>query len=300
MYDKDKNDVDWHKLSTTIRYAIRFLDNVVTMNNYPIPECKTSAEQSRRIGLGVMGLHYLLIKLGLKYGKQKSLEFVERFFATFRNEAFEASIDLSLEKGSFPMYDYEQFSSGNFVKNLPTRLLRKMKKNGIRNGMITTIPPTGTVSQLANVSSGIEPIFAPIYKRAYRKDDNIVEEVLVDSLFYEYYINNQSLTNFISAYDISPEEHIAVQASIQQFIDNSISKTVNLPESYTNYEEISDIIFEYSKHLKGITLYRQNSRGKEPLTEIKYKDKNELKGLISKASNIVAPESKCSTGQCEL
>ena len=301
MYDKDKNDVDWTKLAKTIRIAVRFLDDVLTMNVFPIPETKTVAEENRRVGMGVMGLHYLLIKLGLKYGKNKSIEFIERLFATIRNEAYEASIELAAEKPMFPKFDYDQYTSNRYIANLPPRLIRKMKKNGIRNSVLLTVPPTGTTSQLANVSSGVEPIFAPVFQRRYRSDnDEIKTEILVDSLLVDFYENGKSLHNFVSAYDVSPEEHIAVQAAAQQYIDGAISKSINMAKDYDNYEELSDVVFSYVKHLKGLTIYRQNSRGQEPLTEIKFRDKKELGELIKKAANIVVAESNCGPGECEI
>lgn len=301
MYDEEKNDVNWTKLAKTINIAIRFLDNVLSINTYPISECKSVAEQSRRIGLGVMGLHYLIIKMGMKYGKKKSLEFVERLFTTIRNEAFEVSIDLAAEKSPFQSFDYDEYINNDYISKLPPRLLRKMKKQGIRNAVILTVPPTGTTSQLANVSSGIEPIFASIYKRRYRTDhDEIREDLLVDSLVVDHYNQNKSLAHFVSAYDVSPEEHIAMQAAIQTQIDGSISKTVALSKDFDDYDELSSIIFDYSKYLKGLTLYKQGSRGQEPLTEIKFETKKELGEYIKKAVNVSVAEMRCSTGVCEL
>lgn len=301
FYDETKNDVNWSNLAKTIKVAVRFLDNVLTINNYPLPECKIAAEKSRRIGLGVMGLHYLLIKLGMKYGKKKSLEFIERLFATFRNEAYEASIDLAQEKGAFQMFDYDKYIDNDYIQQLPPRLLRKLKKFGIRNSVLMNCAPTGTISQLANVSSGVEPIFAPVHYRKYRNSNNkIIREIIVDSLLVEHYRENKSLAYFVSAYDISPEEHIAVQAAIQQYIDGSISKTINLPENYSNINDMSDIIFEYSKHLKGMTIYRQNSRGNEPLVELKFDGKKELGEYIEKAANIKASAVNCATGICDI
>jgi len=301
FYDEANNDVNWSELAKTIKVAIRFLDNVISINNYPIVECKTTAEESRRIGLGVMGLHYLLIKLGMKYGKKKSLEFIERLFTTIRNEAFEASIELAQEKGAFPMFDYDKYVDNVYIQQLPPRLLRKMKLYGIRNGVLLTVPPTGTTAQLANVSSGIEPIFAPVHVRKYRNTDGSVQtEIIVDYLLSEHYKHNKSLAFFVSAYDVSPEEHIAVQAAVQQYVDGSISKTINLPEKYTDTNEVSDTIFDYSKYLKGMTMYRQNSRGQEPLVSIKFNGRKELGEYIEKAANIKASETDCATGKCDI
>jgi ribonucleoside-diphosphate reductase alpha chain len=303
MYNPTTNDVDWKKLSSTIYMAIRFLDDVLSINLYPLPECKTTAENSRRLGLGILGLHYLLIKLEYRYGKPKSIEFIERLFTTIRNEAFEASISLAEEKGAFQKFDFDSYINNDFISKLPPRILRKIKKYGIRNACLLSIAPSGTISQISNVSSGIEPIFSPIYTRKYRFNDEIKEEMIVDPLLAQYYTENKLLTNFVGAYDISPEEHLSVQSAIQQFVDGSISKTINVSKEYNKYNELSEIIFEHSNYLKGLTIYRAESRGEEPLTEIKFDGKREiLEKSIQKAKNInlKIKEDTCKSGVCDL
>lgn len=226
MYCAETNDVDWKLLSKTIKIAVRMLDNVLTMNMYPTPETKVVAEKSRRIGLGVMGLHHLLISMGIRYGSEESLEFIEKLFAHIRNEAFKSSIEIAKEKGSFPEFNYEKFIDNEYIKRLPTRILKSIQNFGIRNAVILSIAPTGTISMVAGTSSGIEPIFSPMYKRKYRVDNVIKESVVVDSMFSRFVNSGKKWDHIVGAYDITPEEHIAVQAAVQDYTDQAISKCV--------------------------------------------------------------------------
>ena len=232
----DGTDLDWKRLARTVRTGVRFLDNVLTVNTFPTEECKKVGERSRRIGLGVTGLHYMLIKLGLRYGSESCLEFLERLFSTIRDEAYKMSIYLSRDKQPFPEFDYTKFLEEDFAKTLPARIRMLIKRYGIRNAVMLTIPPCGTISMLHGVSSGIEPIFSAMYKRRYRNNNIWKEKLVVDPLFKLYYEEDKSLEPFIGAYDVTPEDHIKVQATIQKFVDSCISKTINLPSNSTPEE----------------------------------------------------------------
>lgn len=299
MYDEKKKDVDWKKFAETIRVGIRFLDNVLTANHYPIPECRTVGEKSRRIGLGVTGLHYLLIKLGFKYGSAKSLEFLDRLFATFRNEAYQASVEIAKEKGSFPAFDVDKYSKEEFFKQLPVRIQNSIKKNGIRNAVMLTIAPCGTNSMVLGVSSGVEPIFSPVYIRRFREGNIWREEIVADRLFEEWYLAEKDYSVFVGAYDIHVEEHLAVQATIQKYIDSAISKTTNLPNDF-DVEKLSDIILEYASYVKGFTIYRAGSKGTEPLEIIDIKDKKHLQTIMANIAINSISQEKCQNGVCEL
>jgi ribonucleoside-diphosphate reductase alpha chain len=299
MYDAKKNDVDWKRLARTIRVGVRFLDNVLTANHYPIPECKTVGERTRRIGLGVTGLHYLLIKLGYVYGDERCLEFLDRLFATFRNEAYKSSIELAQEKGSFPAFDAEKYSQEDFFRELPPRIQRAIKKNGIRNAVMLTVAPCGTNSIILGVSSGIEPIFAPVYKRHYREGNIIKEEYVADALFAEYYTQSKIMDHFRGAYDVSVESHIAVQATIQKYIDSAISKTTNLPYDFP-VEDLSDVILEHAQYVKGFTIYRAGSKGNEPLEPIDISDKDKLMKAMQSAGVSTISIETCRDGSCEI
>jgi ribonucleoside-diphosphate reductase alpha chain len=267
MYDEETHTVDWKRLARSVRTGVRFLDNVLTINSFPTDDCKLVGQRSRRIGLGVLGLHYLLIKLGLKYGSEKCLEFLERLFSTIRDEAYKQSIYLARDKSPFPEFEYHKYLSEEYARTLPARIRMLIKRYGIRNAVMLTIPPTGTISMLMGVSSGIEPIFSAMYHRRWRHNNTWKRKLVVDPLFAEYWNANKDLSNFVGAYDVSPEDHIKVQATIQRYIDSCISKTINLPSTAVP-KDVSQCALDYAPYLKGLTVYRAGSKGNEPLEAI--------------------------------
>ena len=269
----DGSDVDWKRLAKTVRTGIRFLDDVLTVNHFPTPECKEVGHRSRRIGLGVMGLHYMLINLGLVYGSEKCLEFLERLFATIRDESYKTSIYLARDKAPFPAFDRDKYLSESFAKTLPIRIRHYIRKFGIRNAVMLTIPPTGTISMLLGVSSGIEPIFSAMYNRRYRQGNIWKEQLVVDPLFKEYYLDGKNLDAFVGAYDVDPEDHMKVQATIQHYIDSCISKTINLPADFESKNMIEQAL-EFAPYLKGMTIYKAGSKGNEPLQAIPLTEEN--------------------------
>jgi ribonucleoside-diphosphate reductase alpha chain len=269
----DGSDVDWKRLARTVRTGIRFLDNVLTVNKFPTDTCKQVGERSRRIGLGVTGLHYMLIKLGIKYGSEKCLEFLDRLFSTIRDESYKMSIYLARDKKPFPEFDYKKYLNEEYAKTLPARIRMLIKRHGIRNAVMLTIPPCGTISMLHGVSSGIEPIFAAMYNRRYRHNNIWKSQLVVDPLFEEWFNSNKNLDNFVGAYDVLPEDHIRVQATIQKYMDSCISKTINLPATSTP-EQFSQAALDYAPYLKGLTVYRAGSKGNEPLEAIPLSEEN--------------------------
>ena len=264
-------EVDWKRLARTVRSGVRFLDNILTINHFPTKTCEEVAQRSRRIGLGVTGLHYMLIKLGILYGSEKCLEFLDRLFTTIRDEAYKESVYTARDKGSFVEFDSTAYLSQDFAKTLPARIRMLIKQHGIRNAVMLTIPPCGTISMLMGVSSGIEPIFAPVYLRRYRDGNVNKKVVVVDPLFDEFVKENKPLDNFVGAYDVTPEEHIRVQVTIQRYMDSCISKTINLPETF-EASDLADTALEYSHYLKGLTVYKAGSKGEEPLTAMSVDD----------------------------
>jgi len=269
----DNGEFDWKKLANTVRLGIRFLDNVLTVNHYPIPECDEVGQRSRRVGLGVLGMHYMFIKLGIKYGSEKCLEFLDRLFATIRDEAYKTSVYLARDKAPFPAFNANLYLQESFAKTLPARIRMMIREHGIRNAVMLTVPPTGTISMVHGVSSGIEPIFAAMYMRRYRVANTWAEQVVLDPLFKEYLEQGKDLGLFVGAYDVTPEEHMKVQATIQRYIDNAISKTINLPNT-AQWEEISKVALQYAPYLKGLTVYRAGSKGMEPLQAIPLTEEN--------------------------
>ena len=272
----DGSDVDWKRLAKTVRTGIRFLDNVLTINTFPTDECKLVAERSRRIGLGVTGLHYMLIKLGLTYGGEKCLEFLERLFSTIRDESYKMSIYLARDKTPFSEFDSKKYLKEEFAKTLPARIRMLIKRYGIRNAVMLTIPPCGTISMLHGVSSGIEPIFSAMYNRRWRSNNIWKEQLVVDPLFQEYYEEGKPLEPFVGAMDVSPDEHIRVQATVQKYIDSCISKTINLPSTATP-EDFSQTALDYAGYIKGLTVYRAGAKEGEPLQAIELTVENILK-----------------------
>ena len=284
MVNEEGSDLDWNRLARTIRTGIRFLDNVLTVNHYPLEECKTAGDRSRRIGLGTMGLHHMLIKLRIKYGTEKSIEFIDRLYTTIRNESYLSSVYLSRERGSFPEFNYKKYLNEEFAKTLPARIRMLIKEHGIRNAVMLTAAPTGTIAMVHNVSTGIEPIFAPMYNRRYREGNTWKSTLVLDPLFKDELMKGNSGRHVVGAYDITPEQHMSVQACIQKYIDNAISKTINLP-SDADHEQVSRMALKYAPYLKGMTVYRAGSKGLEPLEALPLTDEN-----IAMAKELVAAE----------
>ena len=295
----DGSDVDWKRLARTVRTGIRFLDNVLTVNKFPTDTCKRVGERSRRIGLGVTGLHYMLIKLGITYGSEKCLEFLDRLFTTIRDESYKQSIYLARDKSPFPEFEYKQFLNEDYAKTLPARIRMLIKRYGVRNAVMLTIPPCGTISMLHGVSSGIEPIFSAMYTRRYRHNNIWKEKLVVDPLFREYYEEDKSLECFVGAYDVAPEDHIRVQATIQKYMDSCISKTINLPATSTP-EEFSQAALDYAPYLKGLTVYRAGAKEGEPLTAIPLTEENIEEHMTVFADTSIASGDICSVagGEC--
>ena len=295
----DGSDVDWKRLARTVRTGIRFLDNVLTVNKFPTDTCKRVGERSRRIGLGVTGLHYMLIKLGITYGSEKCLEFLDRLFTTIRDESYKQSIYLARDKSPFPEFEYKQFLNEDYAKTLPARIRMLIKRYGIRNAVMLTIPPCGTISMLHGVSSGIEPIFSAMYTRRYRHNNIWKEKLVVDPLFREYFEEDRSLECFVGAYDVAPEDHIRVQATIQKYMDSCISKTINLPATSTP-EEFSQAALDYAPYLKGLTVYRAGAKEGEPLTAIPLTEENIEEHMTVFVDTSLASGDICSVagGEC--
>lgn len=301
MVDMEGN-IDYRRLARTVRVGVRFLDNVLTANTFPIKECEEVGLRSRRIGLGVTGLHYFLIKAGFRYGSEACLEFLERLFGTIRNEAYKASMYLAREKGSFSKYDFTKLKDEKFMKTLPPRIRADIKKNGLRNAVMLTVAPTGTISMVLGVSTGLEPIFSPVYKRTWKTSTPGVfnENVVIDPLFKDMYLRGRDLKHCVGAYDVTPEEHMKVQSVVQQYIDSAVSKTCNLPVGY-KAETLYEDLLHYAHDLKGVTFYRAGSRGNEPLQTVDHTqiDLHELitsGNLMELASSI----DNCKDGVCEI
>jgi len=209
---------------------------------------------------------------------------------------------LAREKGSFPAYDFSRLKSEKFMKTLPPRIRSDIKKNGLRNAILLTVAPTGTISMVLGVSTGLEPIFSPAYKRRWRSGSQGVwnEALVIDPLYKELYLRGRDVSHCVGAYDVTPEEHIKVQSVVQQFIDSAVSKTCNLPANFSP-ESLYDDLITYASDIKGFTFYRAGSRGNEPLEAIDVSTLD-LDDLIKQGKTTYVAEGidTCKDGMCEL
>jgi len=254
---------DWELLRTITRLGVRFLDNVIDVTNYPLPEQQKEEFDKRRIGIGVSGLADAMHFLGMRYGSLRSIEFAERVMRTIAETAYDTSADLAQEKGSFPLFDAEQYCDRPFIKKLPEWLQAKIKK-GIRNGVLLTIAPTGTTSiAYGNGSSGLEPVFAHGMDRKVKQADGSLlpySEVAFGARLY-LLLNPGSTLADLPSYmnvcaDVRVHEHVRIQEVCQKWVDASISKTINLPKEI-GFEEFKDVYqLAYDSECKGCTTYR--------------------------------------------
>jgi ribonucleoside-diphosphate reductase alpha chain len=251
--------MDWERLADKSKVAMRFLDNVVDANDYFIKENREAQLSTRRTGLGTMGLADALIRMQVPYGSKESIPVIERIYATIRDAAYDVSADIAAEKGPFPKFDRNKYMQGQFIKRLPKAVQEKISKQGIRNAVLLTQAPTGTTSLLSGVSSGIEPVYDFAMVRRDRTGEHILYHPLLQA-WRDKHPNEPTPKYFVAANDLTPEEHVRVQATIQYFTDSSISKTVNAPNSHT-VEDVQTLYrLAYELGCKGITYMRDGSR----------------------------------------
>ena len=255
------DSIDFAALGDTIRTAVRFLDNVLTVNSYPLPEMKAKSQSLRRIGLGTTALADTLALLGLRYGSEEGNKFVDKLYRFISKAAYEASVMLAVEKGAFPLCNPQKHVESGFMKRMPAKIRSLVSEHGIRNCAILTQAPTGTVSILSgNCSSGIEPMFAAAYERRYWDKDERKVELIFHPLFEKFMKEEKSVSHFVGSRDLSVRDHMEVQRIVQKHIDNAVSKTINIAYDYP-MEEVEKLWLEYLPHLKGTTFYRENTRG---------------------------------------
>lgn len=296
---KEKN-LDRKRFEKAIEVGIRFLDNVLTLNEYPLGKIHSNVTAGRRIGLGIMGLHYAMLKLGIRYSSEEGVSFTEKVYEILRNHSYWVSSEIAKERGSFPKFNPEMYLKNNFVKTLPTKIRDKIREDGMRNVCVNSQAPTGTSSILANVSSGIEPIFSPVYERTFwsqeGKETVQKKEIVADELFTKWIEEGKDISHFEGSHDISPEWHLLIQEAAQRYVDNALSKTINIPEDYP-MGDLSELLLKYIPNLKGVTVYRDGSRGNSPLkpldSEKYFKKRNEEASDIGKMVD-------CATGTCEI
>jgi ribonucleoside-diphosphate reductase alpha chain len=256
--------LDLARLEERVALAVRFLDNVIDISRYPLEPQRQEAMAKRRIGLGVTGLADALIFCGLKYGSREARALAASWMKAIRNAAYMASAELAAEKGAFPLFKAERFLESPNVAALDEPAREAVRRLGIRNGCLTSIAPTGTISLFAgNVSSGIEPVFDFVHRRrVLDKSGTAYEELVEDyahALFRRQFGPSAPLPDsFVKAADLSPREHLEMQAAMQAHVDSAISKTINCPEDIS-FEAFKNVYLEaHALGLKGCTTYRPN------------------------------------------
>jgi ribonucleoside-diphosphate reductase alpha chain len=263
-FDEDAH-LDIEELVRLTRTAVRLLDNTIDISRFPLPEQRAEAIAKRRIGLGVTGLADALIFCRTRYGSPASVALIDQWLSALSDAAYLASAELAAEKGAFPLFDAGEFLARPFVLRLPQDVRSAIGRNGMRNGLITSIAPTGTISLFAgNVSSGIEPVFAYSYARRVRQPDGTRTTETVEDYAYRAFRARfgaeAALPDyFVNAQTLSPGDHLAVQAAAQRHIDSSISKTINVPAAIS-FAAFKDVYAQaYDLGCKGCTTYRPNA-----------------------------------------
>jgi len=259
--------VDWPHLELALRLATRFLDNVLDYNadKHPLPAQSEVSLYSRRIGVGFTGLGDMLCKLRLKYDTDEAIACVDRLFDRIKNTVYDESVNLAIEKGTFPGYDRDAHLRGKFLETLDPRVVARIREHGLRNVALLTVPPVGSGASLAGVTSGIEPIFDLGYTRrseSLSQQTFTVYHPLVKSFMERFGVAREEdlPPYFVTAHQIEPEMRVRMQAAIQKHIDHSISSTVNCPADTTE-ERVAEIYFQaWKQGCKGITVYRADSR----------------------------------------
>ncbi len=256
--------LEMERLKQTVQVAVRLLDNVIDASRFPLPRQAESAHATRRIGLGITGLADAFLMLGMRYGNDVSLALAGEIMGLVRDTAYRTSISLAEEKGSFRALDRDMYLDASFVRRLPADIRQSIAEKGIRNSHLLAIAPTGTISLLAgNVSSGLEPIFAASYRRKVIDENGTAQELSLT----DYAVGLWRLTtgsraglppNFVTIDELPVAAHLDMQAALQPFVDNSISKTINVPSGYpfAEFRKIYDLA--YDRGLKGCTTFRPN------------------------------------------
>lgn len=291
-------NTNWQLMEKTVHLAVRFLDNIIQVNKYPdhIPGIKRKAFESRRIGVGMMGLGDYLFAKKLRYGSPEAIEAIEKLMRNIRDYSYEASIKLSAEKGAFPKFDPMLYSKANFVRGLPNQTKMDIKKYGIRNVTLNAIAPTGTISLLPEVTSSAEPL--PF--KAYIRNDEVGSRAYIHPIFEKIIKNGEATPNwYVDSGDLNAQDHFETQVAIQKYVDGAVSKTINLPKG-TKAEQLSYYMLQYIRDLKGTTVYVDGSKEGQILVPI---TKKQAKEYIDSEKVTHSPDEEtveCGTGSCAL
>ena len=259
----DAAGLDIAALNDLVATAVRMMDNVVDASNFPLPEQAAEAQAKRRIGLGVTGLADALLMVGLRYGSDEAARQTDAWLRAIARAAYLASVGIAREKGAFPLFDRDAYLASGTMQMMDDDVRDAIAQHGIRNALLTSIAPTGTISLYAgNVSSGIEPVFAYAYTRkVLQKDGSRTEEEVVDyavQMWRDKFGEAELPDHFVNAQTLAPADHVKMQAAAQKWIDSSISKTINCPEDIS-FEAFKDVYMQaWDLGCKGCTTYRPN------------------------------------------
>ncbi len=283
-------DVDWERLTKVIRDSVDFLDKVIDCSRFPLESIEKMVKANRKIGLGIMGWADLLYQLKIPYSSEEAIELAERIMETIDFEAKKRSMELAMIHGSFPNFEKSIYATGELIREGKpwAELISDIRKNGIRNATHTTIAPTGTISMIADTSSGIEPQFSLVYvKNVMDTEKLLYVNKWFEAALEEWGLLNQDLLEEVSqsgsanhisdlpqelknvfqtAHDISPQWHIRMQAAFQKYTDNAVSKTINFPNSASIADIREAYILAYKLGCKGVTVYRDGSRDNQVLS----------------------------------
>ncbi len=258
-----KAALDDAALADLVAVAVRMMDNVVDVSQFPLPQQQAEALAKRRIGLGVTGLADALLMVGLRYGSEEAAAQTDRWLHAIARAAYLASVELAREKGAFPLFDADKFLASGAMQHMDDDVRDAIRQNGIRNALLTSIAPTGTISLYAgNVSSGIEPVFAYAYTRkVLQKDGSRTEEEVIDyavQMWRDLHGDAPLPDYFVNAQTLAPLDHVRMQAAAQKWVDSSISKTINCPVdiAFDDFKEV--YMAAWDQGCKGCTTYRPN------------------------------------------
>jgi len=285
--------LDMEALDELVRVAVRMMDNTVDASRFPLPQQEAEARAKRRIGLGVTGLADALLMVGLRYGSEDAAEWTGDVLHRVARAAYLASVDLAKEKGPFPLFDAEKFLASGSLQHMDADVRDAIRAHGIRNALLTSIAPTGTISLYAgNVSSGIEPVFAYSYTRkVLQRDGSKTEEEVVDyavALWRQLHGDAPLPEHFVNAQTLPPMDHVRMQAAAQRWVDSSISKTINLPEDIS-FEAFKDVyLAAWDTGCKGCTTYRPNVVTGSVLAVAEEKPKAEASPLVDRLKALIA------------
>ena len=259
----DSAALDWPALDDAVKVAVRLLDNVIDATRYPLASQQEQARGARRLGLGITGLGDALIMLGLHYGSDAARRLAADLMRRIRDNAYRTSIELAREKGPFPFFRPDDYLAGRFIKRLPAALRDAIARHGIRNSHLLAIAPTGTISLLANnVSNGLEPVFGFSYERRVRQPDGRYETFAVTDYAWRRFREHQPAStlpaSFVDALSLPPAAHLGMQAALQPFVDNAISKTINIPADFSLSDYAAVYRDAWELGLKGCTTFRPN------------------------------------------